>query len=69
MELKFLGATGLKAEDLKPAWTTRTGRRGGLATEKTDKSKQVHISNVTFSYFPPLGSEFLVRSTSAPSLL
>lgn len=65
MELKFLGATGLKAEDLKPAWTTRTGRRGGLATEKTDKSKQV----VTFSYFPPLGSEFLVRSTSAPSLL
>lgn len=30
MELKFLGATGLKAEDRKPAWTIRRGRREGL---------------------------------------
>lgn len=42
MELKFLGVTGLKAEDLKQAWTDRGGTTA-TAELKSHPFLQIHL--------------------------
>lgn len=67
---EVLGGDGLEGRrpetSLEREWNGKTGEGGGL--ERRERMR-TNPSEVTFSYFPPLGSEFLVRSTSAPSLL
>lgn len=42
MELKFLGVTGLKAEDLKQAWADRGGATS-TAQRKFQPFLQIHL--------------------------